>query len=296
MHKSVLLKEVIENLNIKDNEIVIDCTVGNAGHIKGILETGVSNLTVLAIDADETAITKAKENLKIFQNSHHIYFEKTYFDSLADMMKKNSIDEADKIIFDLGLRSDQIDNPDRGFSFLQDGPLNMSFDQGAELNAETVVNEWKEENLADIIYGFADEKFSRRIAKAIATAREENRITTTKQLAEIIEKSVPVFYRRSKIHPATKTFQAIRIAVNQEIIRLQKTLPYAFEKLKNNGMIAVITFHSTEDRIVKNFFRELTRQNKSTLINKKPIKPSESEISDNPRSRSAKLRIIKKII
>lgn len=307
MHESVLLKEVIEGLEVKDNEIFVDMTLGNAGHCKAILESGVTNLTIIGIDADPVAIKKSKEVLASYENDHTIYFETTYFDSIEKILKEKSLNHVDKVLFDLGFRSDQVDNPERGFSFLKEGPLDMSFESsvyGTErqnsVTASEIVNEWQEDSIADIIYGFGEEKFSRRIARKIVEVREEKqkdgkKIETTTELAEIVKSAVPMFYRHRKIHPATKTFQALRIAVNGELEKFEKTLKFIFEKLSPGGRIAVISFHSLEDRIAKRFFKEKAKEGLVKLINKKPITPTEEEIAKNPRSRSSKLRILEKI-
>lgn len=291
-HIPVLLKETIKGLSVKDGEVVVDMTLGNAGHSKAILEGGAKNLTLVGVDADKIAIEEAKKNLS--ENSHKIILENNYFDSISEILEKNSISKIDKVLFDLGFRSEQIDTPERGFSIQKDGPLDMSFTGEVKINAKTIVNEWEEDLLANIIYGFGEEGFSRRIARAIVEAREIKPIETTTELAEIIKNSVPGFYKRSKIHPATKTFQALRIAVNKELERLEKALPIIFSKLNNGGRIAVISFHSLEDRIVKNFFREQVKSGKAILHTKKPITATREEIIENPRSRSAKLRIIEK--
>lgn len=303
-HIPVLLKEVIQGLEVKDNDVVVDMTIGNAGHSMAFIETGPKNLTVVGIDADPVAIDQAEKNLaKLAEEhksdktaNHKIFLENTYFDSFAEILDKHNIKTANKIIFDLGFRSEQIDSPDRGFSIQKEGPLDMSFGKNPLINARTIVNEWEEELLANIIYGFGEEKFSRKIAKAIVEAREIKPIETTTELAEIIKDCVPGFYKRSKIHPATKTFQALRITVNKELERLEKTLPVAFDRLEKGGRIAVISFHSLEDRMVKNFFRTKAKNGEATLINKKPIVATKEELAENPRSRSAKLRIIEKVL
>ncbi len=296
-HIPVLLKEVINGLSVKDNDVVVDMTVGNGGHSKAILESGPKNLTLIGIDADPSATVEAKKNLSPL--SEKTIVENYYFDALPEILEKNSISRIDKVLFDLGIRSDQIDLAERGFSIQQEGPLDMTFPSKENLGetkitAATIVNEWEEELLANIIYGFGEEKFSRRIARAIVENRERKPIETTVELAEIIKNSVPIFYRRGKIHPATKTFQALRIAVNKELERLEKTLPIVFEKLSPGGRIVVISFHSLEDRIVKNFFREKAKSAEAKLLTKKPITATREEISENPRSRSAKLRILEK--
>ncbi len=303
-HISVLLKEILEGLQISDGDVVVDMTLGGGGHSKAMLESGASNITLIGLDADAAAKNRAIEKIGEQGQNHQIIFETIYFDSLDKVLTDHKIEQVDKVLFDLGYSSFEIDDPERGFSFLNDGPLKMTYSQdgsGNTINAFDVVNSFSEENLADIIYGFGQEQFSRRIAKAIIESREEKEIHTTKELAEIINAAVPKFYRhqkdggRSKIHPATKTFQAIRIAVNSELERLKIALNKSFEHLSKGGRIAVISFHSLEDKIVKTFFKEKATEKKAILVNKKPIIPQKSEIVENPRSRSAKLRIIEKI-
>ena len=201
-------------------------------------------------------------------------------------------------MLDLGLSSDQFETSGRGFTFKNDEPLLMTFkknpDQG-DLTAYQIVNTWEEENIADVIYGYGEEKYSRRIAKAIVNYREKKAIEKTSELVEIISNSVPVFYKRGRIHPATRTFQALRIAVNDELNTLKRGLERGFARLASGGRIAVISFHSLEDRIVKNFNKEKEELEQARIITKKPIVPSEDEVRENPRSRSAKLRILEKI-
>ncbi|HRY31124.1 MAG TPA: 16S rRNA (cytosine(1402)-N(4))-methyltransferase RsmH [Candidatus Paceibacterota bacterium] len=298
-HIPVLLKEIINHLSLKDGEVVVDMTIGNGGHARALLQSGARRLTLLGVDADKTAIESARKNLsEIFAEieslGHRLILENHYFDALPKILEKHAVSKIDKVLFDLGFRSDQIETPTRGFSFNEEGPLDMSFLENATVDAKIIVNEWEEDLLAKIIYGFGEERFSRRIAKAIVSARREGPIETTTQLAEIIKKAVPVFYRRSKIHPATKTFQALRIAVNRELERLEKVLPVVFSSLNPGGRIAVISFHSLEDRIVKNFFRDKFKAGQATLLTKKPIVASREEVLENPRSRSAKLRVLEK--
>lgn len=294
-HQSVLLNEILNGLNVKDNDVVVDMTLGGAGHLSAIAKTKAKNLTLIGIDADSLALSRAKKRLG--KTTHKIILANTYFDNLEKVLVENKIPKVDKVLFDLGLSSFELDDPKRGFSFKHDGPLKMTYADKPEkhnLTAYDVVNDFSEENLASIIYGFGEEKFSRRIAKAIVTRRQEKPIETTKELADLIYASVPGFYQRGKIHPATKTFQAIRIAVNSELERLKIALNQAYEFLTPNGRIAVISFHSLEDRIVKRFFREKKDFDGADLITKKPITPTLEEIENNPRARSAKLRIIEK--
>lgn len=295
-HKSVLLQETIAGLDIKDGDIIVDMTLGGAGHAFAATQTGANNLTVIGIDADSDAGDRA--TAKFAGSPARFIFANVYFDKLNEVLSAQNIANVNKVIFDLGYSSFEIDNPERGFSFQHDGPLAMTYSQKPgphELTAYDVVNGFEEENLADIIYGFGEETFSRRIAAAIVEARTKAPIKTSVELAKIIYEAVPFFYRKGKTHPATKTFQAIRIAVNNELERLKTALHDSFEKLASKGRIAVITFHSLEDRIVKNYFRELAGNDKAKLVNKKPIIPTDEEIKENRRSRSAKLRIIEKI-
>jgi 16S rRNA (cytosine1402-N4)-methyltransferase len=210
-----------------------------------------------------------------------------------------NIKKVNGVVFDLGLSSDHFENSGRGFSFKKDEPLLMTFEKDltkARFTARDIVNDWDEENIADILYGYGEEKFSRRIAKNIVEARKEKAINTTTDLVEIIEKSVPVWYKKGrKTHFATKTFQALRITVNDELETLKDGLKKGFDALEKQGRLVVVSFHSLEDRIIKNFMRDKKNEREGILITKKPIVPSREEIKENPRSRSAKLRIIEKI-
>lgn len=295
MHKSVLLQEVIKNLEVKKDEIFVDATLGNGGHSKEILKNSSPKI-LIGIDADQTAINFAKENLKEF-NQVQKFYSTTYFDHIDKVLENHHISKVDKILFDLGIRTDQIFDSNRGFSFLEEGPLKMTFSvlpEKGQLTAEEIVNDWSEESLADIIYGFGEEKFARRIAKKIVDFRQKETITTTSQLAKIISEATPFWYQKQKIHPATKTFQAIRMAVNSELSRIENALNKSWGLLNENGRIAVITFHSIEDRLVKRLFKKFVENKDGKLVNKKVIIPEREEIIKNPKSRSAKLRVIEK--
>jgi 16S rRNA (cytosine1402-N4)-methyltransferase len=301
-HKSVLLKEVIEGLDLQDGDVYLDATVGSGGHMEAVWNKMKDRVDLYGIDQDETSVEITRERLELsgakpklamlnFRNLDKVF-------ELFDF----KFGHPTKILFDLGWSSDQFDPPaggqGRGFSFQKDEPLLMTFKQKVgedETTAYDVVNHWSEENLTTILFGFGEERYAKRIAKAIVGRRQEKAIETSQELAEIIKNAVPVFYRFGRIHPATRTFQAIRIAVNGELQALEEGLQKAFSILKSGGRMAVISFHSLEDRIVKNFSRSLAAENQVELINKKPIVPSEQEIKENPRSRSAKLRILKKI-
>jgi 16S rRNA (cytosine1402-N4)-methyltransferase len=293
VHKSVLLKETIDglNLNLNDESVVVDSTFGGGGHSVEILSK-FPKTKVIGIDQDKTAWEKAKEKFKGMEK--RITFVNANFSELGSIVKDTKIDG---IIFDLGLSSDQLENTGRGFTFLKDEPLLMTMKENAkeeDLTAKEIVNTWEEKNLADIIYGYGEERYARRIAKAIVEAREKEEIQTTFDLVRIIENAVSGAYRKGRIHCATRTFQALRIAVNDELRVLEKGLESGFEILKKGGRMSTITFHSLEDRIVKRFYKKLQQEDKAILINKKPIVATNEEIKNNPRSRSAKLRILEK--
>ncbi len=292
IHKSVLLKEMVDGLSIQKDDVIVDCTLNTGGHSEYILNK-YNDVTVVGIDADKEAITKAQSRLGSF--GQRFIPQKSNFRNLDDVLSRLRYETVQGFMFDLGWSSDQLELSGRGFTFQKDEPLHMSYNsEEKDITARTVVNEWSEETLASIIKGFGEESFARRIAKAIVEARKIHSIETTRELKEIVWQAVPVFYRKKKIHPATKTFQAIRIAVNDEFGALTEGLAKAFEKLEVGRRIAVISFHSLEDRIVKQWAKALVEEQKAILINKKPIIPGNEELNHNPRARSAKLRIIQK--
>jgi len=299
IHKSVLLQETVIGLNLPKDGIVVDGTFGGGGHSQFVFHN-FPEVKIIAIDQDKGAWEKAKDK---FTNIKNVVFHNNNFREIKDVLEKDGLEKVDGIILDLGLSSDQLDASGRGFSFMRDEPLLMTMKDInlkdlpslEDITAKDIVNSWKEENLADIIYGYGEEQFSRRIAKGIIEARKIKPIETTLELVEIINKSVPNLYKKGKINPATKTFQALRIAVNDELGAIEEGLKNGFEVLKSKRRMSVISFHSLEDRIVKRFFKEKEKNGEGILINKKPIIASEIEIKENPRSRSAKLRIIEKI-
>jgi 16S rRNA (cytosine1402-N4)-methyltransferase len=294
-HRPVLLQEVIESLAIRPDDIVLDGTLGGAGHAREIVHQLGTKGVFIGIDADAAAIGRAKEALKDAVATVHLV--EGNFRNAESYLGKHGIPYITKALFDLGWSGYQL-TAGRGFSFLQDEPLLMTYEAEPSehtLTAEKAVNTWREESLADVIYGWGEERYSRQIARGIIQARAHAKITTSKQLAEIIRSSVPAFYRKGKLHPATKTFQALRIAVNDEMGALKYGLTGAFQKLAPGGRIAVITFHSVEDREVKRLFLEWSQTGNAERITKSPIKPSEAELKANPRSRSAKLRVLQKI-
>ncbi len=295
VHRSVLLKESIEGLSVEGSVLVVDGTFGGGGHSQGILEA-YPKAKVLAIDQDSTAWDKAKDKFKGLEN--RIAFKNGNFRDIKKIVEGVGVESVDGVLLDLGLSSDQLENSGRGFTFMKDEPLMMTMKANPlpeDVTAKEIVNEWEESNLADIIYGYGEERFAKRIARGIVEARAKGEISSTLQLVEIIKSSVPAPYRKGKIHPATKTFQALRIAVNDELNTLMKGLEDGFEMLKVGGRMSVISFHSLEDRIVKNFNKEKVKHGVALLINKKPIVASRDELKENGRARSAKLRIIKKI-
>jgi len=295
MHISVLLKESIDGLDIHPKDIYMDLTLGSAGHAKYALEKMNGNITVIGVDEDTDALERSRT---ILGNNKNIFLEKSNYRDIDKVLRDLRVEKVNRIMLDLGISSDQIEESGRGFTFNKDEPLLMTFAKNLkkdDLTAEYIVNNWGEETLADIIYGYGEERYSRRIAKAIVEYRKKKAIKSTSELVEIIKSAVPKFYMTGKIHPATRTFQAIRIAVNDELNGIKEVLNKGLNVLTKGGRIAVISFHSLEDRIVKNFNKEKEKSGQIKIITKKPIVASEEELKNNPRSRSAKLRIIEKI-
>ncbi|MCI0533406.1 16S rRNA (cytosine(1402)-N(4))-methyltransferase RsmH [bacterium] len=294
-HISVLSGEAIQGLGIRRGDVILDATLGGGGHSEEICEKIGKEGTLIAIDIDSGAIERAKKRLSA-KSCKKEYIQGN-FRQITEHLHSRDIKNIDGALFDLGLSSDQLEQSGRGFSFQREEPLIMTLNDNPEehaLTAEEIVNDWDEENIAAVIAGFGGERYAKSIARHIAEARLEHRITTTTELVRIIEKSVPAWYRHKRIHFATKTFQALRIAVNDELGALSEGLRSAFEALRVGGRIAVISFHEHEDRIVKHFLRDLSRESKALGITKKPITPSYTEIKNNPRARSAKLRIAEK--
>ncbi|MCR4284252.1 MAG: 16S rRNA (cytosine(1402)-N(4))-methyltransferase RsmH [Parcubacteria group bacterium] len=293
-HIPVLLNETIDSLNIKKGETVIDATLGMAGHSREICSLLGERGALLGLDQDKTVLEIAKENLS--DKRCKIILENGNFRNIKSLSIKNGIEKADKILFDLGVNSMQFGPTGRGFSFLYDEPLLMTLKKDPEeddLTAYKIVNSYSEKDIADIIYKYGEDRASRRIAGEIFKARKSKSIMTSGELAEVIKKAFPA--KHFKINPATRTFQALRIAVNDELGALERGLEEGWEILNKGGRMSVISFHSLEDRIVKNFFRNLSKEKKALLVNKKPIIATREEIRANPRSRSAKLRTIEKI-
>lgn len=306
-HVSVLLNECIENLNIKPDGIYVDGTMGGAGHGLEIVKKLSPKGMLIGIDRDEEALAVAKERLKDFSNVKYVHDN---HDNIDEIIKNLNLKGVDGILLDLGVSSYQIDEKTRGFTYMNDGPLDMRMDKSQELTAEYIVNNYKEQELARIIFEYGEEKFSRKIAKNICEYRSNKKIETTSELVKIIEKSIPGKFREKNSHPAKRTFQAIRIEVNNEIEPLYNTVKNSINALNSKGRLCVITFHSLEDRMVKKAY--VDAEGKCTcpkdlpycvcgnvslgkIINKRPILPTEKEMQENSRSRSAKLRVFEKI-
>ena len=304
-HIPVLLNECIEGLNIKKDGIYVDGTLGGAGHSFEIATKLENTGKLIGIDRDQEAIKKAKETLKNFNNV--IYVQDNH-DNIKEILEKLNIEKVDGILLDLGVSSYQIDEETRGFSYMKNSPLDMRMDKTQNLSAEEVINTYPEEKLADIIYRYSEEKFARQIARRICEHRKIKRIENTTELVEIIEKCVP---KQIQGHPAKRTFQAIRIEVNNEIEPLYNTVTSAIDLLKAGGRLCIITFHSLEDRAVKEAYADSVgkcicppdlpycvcgNKSKGKIITKKPILPTEEEMDENSRSKSAKLRIFEKTV
>lgn len=291
MHRSVLLQEVIERLAIQPNDIIVDATFGGGGHSKKFAELLGTDGILVGLDVDSLALARGREVLEGVAPMTHLV--QANFRTVGNVLNELEIKKADKFLFDLGYSSMQLEEGGRGLSFQKDEPLLMTLTDavGPEtLTAERIVNEWSEDQIETILRGYGEEQFSRRIARAIVAAREEAPIETTGGLVEIISRAVPGWYRNRRINPATKTFQALRIAVNDELDAIREGLEGAYAHLAPGGRIAVITFHSIEDRVVKRLFRSWKEAGRGAEEPKKPIAPSREETKENPRARSAKLR------
>lgn len=307
-HTTVLLKETVDGLNINPDGIYVDCTLGGAGHSEYLVQQLSEKGRLICFDQDTTAIENAKVRLADYLD--RVTFVHSNFRYLKEELHKLNIHQVDGILYDLGVSSPQLDTPERGFSYHHDAPLDMRMDQTAELTAYHVVNEWSYENLVRIFFRYGEEKFSKQVARKIEQAREVSPVETTGQLVELIKDGIPAPARRKGGHPAKRIFQAIRIAVNDELGAAEDSLVDAIDLIKIGGRISVITFHSLEDRLTKTLFKEASSlpdlppglpiipdHMKPTLklVTRKPILPTDEELATNNRSRSAKLRIAEKI-
>ncbi len=293
-HTPVLLHEVLDLLMIHADDTIVDATLGGAGHARAIAEAQGEKGVFIGFDMDADAIQRANDQLASTKPTKH--FVEGNFRYLARELERLGVTVIDKALFDLGWSAYQRSSG-RGFSFMHDEPLVMTYDKGSEgLTAAEIVNEWKEGSLADIIFGWGEERYARRIARAIVDRRSRKPFASTFELADVITSAVPAAYRFGKLHPATRTFQALRITVNDELDALREGLGAAWKLLKPGGRLAVITFHSIEDRIVKQMFAAWESEGSGTRIVRKPVRPSSEEVRRNPRSRSAKLRGIEKVV
>ncbi len=306
-HKPVLLDECMDALAIKPDGVYVDGTLGRAGHSLAIVRRLTAGGRLIALDRDETALAAARERLADYMD--RVTLVHSNFSRLGEALRELDVDGVDGMLFDLGVSSPQLDEAQRGFSYQQDAPLDMRMDKSAPLTARTLVNTASYEELRRILYEYGEERYAPQIAKAICEAREQTPIETTLALAELIRGAMPAKALREKQHPAKRSFQAIRIAVNDELGELPPMLDAAEASLKPGGRLAVITFHSLEDRIVKQKLREFAtgcicppefpvcvcgRKPRMTLVTRKPVVASETELSENPRARSAKLRVAEK--
>lgn len=307
-HVPVMLKPSVDNLVWKDNGIYVDGTVGGAGHSREILERLKGQGRLIGIDRDINALNSAEEKLKEYKD--RITLRHSNFANIKNVLYDLGIDKVDGVLLDLGVSSPQLDDAARGFSYMNDAPLDMRMDRTLAVTAADIVNNYSLEDLKNIIDKYGEEKWAARIASFIVNERSVQPIGTTFELVEIIKKAIPAAARREGPHPAKRTFQAIRIAVNRELEEVEKVIPEAVDILNTNGRICIITFHSLEDRIVKDSFRNLSNpctcppefpvcicNNKPsiTIVTRKPIVPDEDELANNPRSRSAKLRVAEKL-
>ncbi|MDD6771923.1 MAG: 16S rRNA (cytosine(1402)-N(4))-methyltransferase RsmH [Inconstantimicrobium porci] len=306
-HVSVLLDECINGLDIKPDGIYVDCTLGGAGHSSEIIKRLSNKGLLIGIDQDEDALKAASERLKNYDNKILVHNNFHNIKSILDDLK---IDKVDGILADLGVSSYQLDNPERGFSYMHDAPLDMRMDRESPFSAYDVVNDYSEEELNRVIKEYGEEKWAKRIANFIVKAREDKKIKTTFELVDIIKRAIPAKARREGPHPAKRTFQAIRIEVNGELRIIEQTILDGVDKLNIGGRMDIITFHSLEDRIVKNTYKKLEhpctcpkefpvcichKVPKVKILTRKPMEATEEELEFNPRSRSAKLRIVEKI-
>ncbi|MBS4750566.1 16S rRNA (cytosine(1402)-N(4))-methyltransferase RsmH [Granulicatella sp. zg-ZJ] len=309
-HITVLRNETVDALHIKPNGIYVDCTLGGAGHSAYLLSQLSQEGHLYAFDRDTMALENAQIVLKPYIEKGMVTFIKSNFSHLKEKLEEHGVTQVDGILYDLGVSSPQLDKIERGFSYSQEAPLDMRMDTEQFLTAEIIVNEWDYHDLVKIFYRYGEEKFSKQIARQIEKVRQSKRITTTTELVDIIRQTIPASARRKGGHPAKRIFQAIRIAVNDELSSVEESLEQGLSLLSQNGRMSVISFHSLEDRIVKTIFKEYSSvedipsklpvlpeylEPDYQLVVKKPILPSQEEIEENGRAKSAKLRVIERV-
>jgi 16S rRNA (cytosine1402-N4)-methyltransferase len=297
----------VESLSLKNGDVVVDGTLGGAGHALAIAKQIGTGGTLIGVDADNDAVSRARDVLAdalptgktsppdaLTGTGPTVILINDNFRNLKSALQTHGVVQVDKVLFDLGWSGFQL-SAGRGFSFKSDEPLSMTYSQSQTLTAGVIVNTWQQQSIEDVLRGFGEERYAKRIAERIVRERENRAISTARDLAEIVKAAVPASYRHAKIHPATKTFQALRIAVNDEFGALTEGMEGAWQVLRSGGRLAIISFHSSEDRIVKHRFAVWAREGQGNLVTRKPIVPSDAELKENPRARSAKLRVIEKI-
>jgi len=295
-HIPVLLKEVIQYLDPKKNKNFIDATIGDAGHSIEILKRTAPKGKLLGLDWDKESLKRAKKRLREEGiKKERAILHQSNFKDIKEITQQEKFFPVHGVLMDLGMSSYHIDESKRGFSYLRDEPLDMRFDKKSDLTAAEIINSWEIDEIEKILRFYGEERYSRRVVLGIKEARKKERIISTGQLVEILKRALPRNYDRGRIHPASRTFQALRIVVNDELESLKTGLSEAIRILEKNGRIAVISFHSLEDRIVKNLFRKYAAEGKIKILTKKPVVPSQEEIKTNPRSHSGKLRAAVKI-
>jgi len=292
MHIPVLKDEVLEYLDPRENENFIDCTAGEGGHTFAILERTAPNGKVLAIDKDVRNIELIKVRANEEGLNNRIITQEGNYADIDKIVKKEGFNNVSGFLFDLGLSSWHIDESGRGFSFRRDEPLDMRYHSGDGVTAWEIVNSWPPKEIELILREFGEERFAKRITEAIISRRKVRKIDISSDLAGVISDNIP---KTKRIHPATQTFQALRMVVNSELENIEKVLPLALENLERDGRMAIISFHSLEDRLIKRFFREMAAEGRVRILTKRPVVPSEEEIKNNSRSRTAKLRVLIKI-
>jgi len=292
-HTPVMLDEVIDGLNLAPGETIVDATLGTGGHSLKILERIMPKGKLIGIDRDQESLNTAKERLHNYSSSCEFIYGS--FIDIDKILIDIDIGKVDGILFDLGISSVQLADPERGFSFQNDGPLDMRLDRNSYISAYDLVNNLKEEELSDLLWTFGQERWHNRIAHFLVKSREKHPISTTQELSDIVVSAVPFRYRHYRIHPATRTFQAVRIAVNRELETLQAAVNKSIELLGKHARICIISFHSLEDRIVKFGFRDFASKGLIKIITPKPLTPSRNEIIGNSSSRSAKLRVAERL-
>ena len=293
MHQSVLLNEALEWLDPRPDSTVVDGTLGVAGHALAILLRLGARGRLIGFDKDPLALEEAQRVLARF--GEKVMLIRDDFRNMAVQLRQRQVHGVDGLLLDIGVSSMQLDHPSRGFSFQTEGPLDMRMNPAQPLTAREIINTYPKNRLQEILWNYGEERFARRIAERIVDTRSKRRIETTVELESIIYQAVPAFYRHGRIHPATRSFQALRIAVNDEVKALQELLAQAVALLNNHGRMVVISFHSLEDREVKTAFKRFSEEKKGRILTKKPVTPSQREIDENPRSRSAKLRAFERL-